>query len=424
MLSRARVTLGLAVSTSLIALAASCEKVPLLAPTGSTIALSAPVTVLPANGSTTIVAQVLEAAGTAPHSGTHVTFTTNLGRITPADAETDTAGRAFANFSPNGNNGTATIGAISGAATTGTDGVLKIVVGTAAVGSVSVGASPTTVAATGGASTVSAFVFDINGNALAGAPVVFTSTAGTLSLPVVATDGVGVASTILTTSQQATVTARVGAQGTTTPSTPTAPAAGTASGSITINVSAAPTILITPPTTPPSKGLPASFTFVVTAAAQNGSAVRSVVANWGDGETQPLGSFTGSQAVQHVYRNDGVFTVTGVVTDAAGSTNTASTSVFVTLPTPLGINITSSPVPAKANTLTTFTIVLTAPPGTGVTNVAINYGDGSTDTLGGGGTARTAQHTYTTPGTYTVTVTAIDTLGQASTGTTTVSVGL
>ena len=88
----------LVLATAVTALAASCERSPLVAPTGSTITLTAPVTVLSANGNTTIVAQVLEAAGTAPHSGTHVVFTTDLGRIIPPDAETDSAGRAAVSF--------------------------------------------------------------------------------------------------------------------------------------------------------------------------------------------------------------------------------------------------------------------------------------------------------------------------------------
>src|SRR5688500_15536800 len=66
----------------------ACEKVPLLAPSGSTIILTASTTALPANGTADLVAQILEAAGTPPHSGTHVIFTTTLGVIEPAEAVT------------------------------------------------------------------------------------------------------------------------------------------------------------------------------------------------------------------------------------------------------------------------------------------------------------------------------------------------
>jgi len=234
------------------------------------------------------------------------------------------------------------------------------------------------------------------------------------------------------------VTASVGAQGgsttapppstgtggTTTP-TPTTPAtSGTASASITITVASAPGILITPPTVSPTKGLPATFTFVVTAATQNGSAIRNVSINWGDSSaSQNVGSFTGSQPISHVYEKDGSFTVTATVTDVAGQSNSASTSVFVTPAVQVGISITSSPVPAKVNTQTLFTIQITAPTGVGIVRTTIDYGDGSRDSLGGGATPQ-ARHTYTVGGTFTVTVTAEDTAGTTSIGTTTVSVGL
>src|SRR5205823_1272766 len=111
----------------------ACQRVPLLAPSGSSIILNASTTVLPLNGTTTIVAQVLEPAGTPPHSGTHVTFTTSLGTIRPEEAETDISGRVTVTFNAGLQSGTATITAISGGASVGTNGALKIAIGAAAV---------------------------------------------------------------------------------------------------------------------------------------------------------------------------------------------------------------------------------------------------------------------------------------------------
>src|SRR5580700_154359 len=70
-----------------------CEKVPLLAPTGSSITLTPSATALPANGTATIIAQVLTAAGFPPHSGTDITFTTTVGTIQPSTAYTDVSGQ-------------------------------------------------------------------------------------------------------------------------------------------------------------------------------------------------------------------------------------------------------------------------------------------------------------------------------------------
>ena len=109
MVTRCRHVVLLAlVSMTLVTVA--CEKVPLLAPSGSTITLTAPVNALAANGAVEIVAQVLEAAGSPPHSGTHVNFTTTLGRIEPADASTDLNGRVTVRFVANGSSGTVDCG--------------------------------------------------------------------------------------------------------------------------------------------------------------------------------------------------------------------------------------------------------------------------------------------------------------------------
>src|SRR5213592_3609585 len=153
--------------------AASCQRVPLLAPSGSTITLTASQTALPSNGTAQLIAQLLEPAGTPPHSGTHVIFTTSLGTIEPSEVETDVNGRAVTTFKAGGANGNATITASSGGATASGNNAIRIAVGTAGVGRVNVSANPTLIAALGGTSTISAAVQDINGNPLSSAPVAF-----------------------------------------------------------------------------------------------------------------------------------------------------------------------------------------------------------------------------------------------------------
>src|SRR5262245_15085750 len=243
------VLLGFALAP--LAVGVGCQKVPLLAPTGSTIVLTATTNAMSANATTPIVAQVIEAAGTPPHEGTQITFTTTLGSMNPSEALTDINGQVTTMFVAGGQNGTAIIAALSGGASTGAAGSLKIFVGTAAVGRVSVNANPLAVPATGGSSTVTALVLDVNGNPLVGTPVGFTTTAGALSSSLSLTNGNGTATSVLTTSAQATVTASVGAQAPTTPTTPSTPTTptthsptGQASGSVTITVLNAPTTTI------------------------------------------------------------------------------------------------------------------------------------------------------------------------------------
>jgi PKD domain len=419
---RARRVWQLSILALVLAAVSSCDRVPLLAPTGSTITLSAGASSLPLNGTTQVVAYVVEAAGTAPQNGTLVTFTTTLGNMEPAQVETNN-GRAVATFHAGTNSGEATITAASGgAAVAAADGV-KIEIGSAAVGRVTVSANPATVSQFGGSTTITANVMDLNGNALPFAPVSFTTTAGTLSAGVVTTDQTGNAQTTLTTAQQAMVTASVGAQGGGTTGGGTGSNTGQASGSVTVDIAASPTLVITPPATPPSAGLPASFTFAVTAAANNGAAVRNVTVSWGDGATQSLGALSGNAVVSHVYNSPGTYTITADLTDALGTTTSVSTSVTViSVPKPT-IIITPSPVPGHVGAQTTLTIQVTVPAGISVQDLQIDFGDGTSADLGGA-TSAAVPHVYTATGSYTVTVTVTDTTGQTTIGTTVVSIAV
>jgi len=439
MVTRSR-SLAFAGLALLMLLAGACEKVPLLAPTGSTITLTAPTTALSANGTIDIVAQVLESSGAPPHSGTTVTFTTTLGTIQPSTTTTDSSGRAVAKFQAGSANGTAIITAISGGASTGSNGAIRVAVGTAAVGSVRVSANPASVSALGGSTVITANVLDVNGNVLTGAPVVFSTTAGTLSASVVATDATGIAQTTLTTSQQATVSATVGAQGSTTspPATgatggtstsPTPSTSGQASGSVTITVNAAPTLVITPPSTAPSAGLPASFTFAVTAATANGSAVRDLTVHWGDGTTQSLGAVTGNAVVSHTYQATGTYNVSGTVTDSSGNVSTISTAVNV-IPVASPTIIITPSVPSSCTGSSTcnvsFQLQVTPPVGVGIVSVTVNFGDKAVPREAGlGGLTGSATVTASYPansGPQTVTVTVKDTLDRTTQGFTTINI--
>jgi hypothetical protein len=392
-----------------------CERVPLLAPAGSTITLTSSATTLPVNGSTTLIAQVLEAGGTAPQSGTNVTFTTTLGTVRPANAETDSVGRVVVIFSAGDQSGTATITALSGGASTGTTGAVKIAVGAAAVGKVIVNANPALVPANGGQSTISAVVLDVNGNALPLAPVAFTTTAGTLTSGVVNSDLNGVASTVLTTSTAATVTASVGATGGSGTGTGTGGGTGTgttttsgqASGSVTVGILAQPTLVITPPTTPPSAGLPAAFTFTVTLPAANASAVKSLTVNWGDGEVRNLGPVSGTSIQSHVFQDPGTYLVTGTLLDTAGNSQSVSSTVTV-IPAPQPtIIITPSPVPGHVGAQTTISVQVTIPAGLTVAKLTIDFGDNTTADLGGA-TSAAVPHVYLEAKIFTVKVFVTD----------------
>ena len=63
-----------------------------------------------------------------------------------------------------------------------------------------------------------------------------------------------------------------------------------------MTVTATPTLLITPPSIPPSAGLPALYTFAVSNVA-NGRDRAKRIGESGDGTSQNLGAISGSQTV-------------------------------------------------------------------------------------------------------------------------------
>src|SRR6476661_3783306 len=114
-----------------LALVAACDKVPLLAPTGTVITLIPTTTTVPLNSEVTIVGTVIENGvasggsgsgssstsrsgnGTPVQNGTVVTFTTTIGRIEPSEARTHN-GEVTVKLITDNTSGTATITAYSG----------------------------------------------------------------------------------------------------------------------------------------------------------------------------------------------------------------------------------------------------------------------------------------------------------------------
>ena len=216
----ARALLAAAVLLTLTTTLSACNKVPLIAPSGSSLTVFSTTTVLPVNGSAEIVAVILEGgqgsgtgagggntagAGTPVHDGTTVMFTTTLGRLDPAQAQTS-GGRATVKLVGDGRSGTATITAFSGAARN----TVEILIGAAAAARVLLTAAPQSLPPTGGTTTLTARVEDQQGNGLQGVPITFSTTAGTLANGSVISDKDGGATTTLTTTAAATVTARAG----------------------------------------------------------------------------------------------------------------------------------------------------------------------------------------------------------------------
>jgi len=321
---------------------ASCDKVPLVAPAGTVITLVSSTNVLPINGSTDVVAVLIEngttstgtgtaattaSSGTAVHNGTVVSFTTSLGTIEPAEARTNN-GRVTVKLTADGRSGRATITAFSGSAKQ----TLEVVIGGAAAERVAVTTNPSQLGANGGQAVVSARVEDVNGNPLTGVPVVFTTTAGTLSASSGLTGEGGVATVTLSTTAEATVTASAGGK------------IGTAivrlrprSG---VTVSAPTGVFV---------GAPATFSVTVA----TGSDFSSVVIQFGDGGSRDLGALSASTTVAYTYGSVDTFPVKVVGIDRDGAVTNHGTDVAIVGFSPA---MTCSPSSGTLGFVTTCTV--------------------------------------------------------------------
>ena len=103
---------------ALLVCGAACDTLPLLAPSDSTIDLTASQSTISFNGKAVIAAFVTEAAGTPVQNGTVVTFAATLGTLDANEART-LNGRASVGFSAGLIAGTTTITAFSGTAMSG-----------------------------------------------------------------------------------------------------------------------------------------------------------------------------------------------------------------------------------------------------------------------------------------------------------------
>ena len=365
-------------------LVAACDKVPLTAPTESTIQLFATATSVSATGSTDIVATVTESGGTAVQNGTVVSFTTTLGRIEPAEARTSN-GRVTVKLTGDGRSGLATITAFSGAAESAS---LELPIGSAAAETVTVRAEPGRLPPGGGSAQVIALVRDLAGNALPGATVAFSASAGTLSNGVAVSDANGEARTTVTSGRDTTVTATVGSK----------------SGEVTLSVDGALGLTVSFSPDPAVAGRATTFSIGVTVPT-GGNLVRRLDIDFGDGESRSLSvaSTGGTTTVAHVYEGDGTYTVRVTATDSQGNTQTQEIVVAVQPPPPVTVNLSASTLAPAKNQIVVFTANASAGTGVTIRRYEWTLGDGTTQST----TANTISHSYGSAGQKLVKVRAI-----------------
>jgi hypothetical protein len=374
---------------------ASCDKMPLAAPTESTITLYAASTTVGINGAVDITATVIESAGTPVQNGTVVTFTTTLGTIEPLEARTNN-GKATVKLLAGTRSGTAEVRAFSGGAASAD--ALKITVGAAAAGKVELLANPSALPASGGVVQLTAVVSDASGNRLSLVPVTFTTDAGVLAATSSTTDANGEARSALQTTAKARVTASV--------------VGGTSSSltaSIDIPVRVGPTITISVPSASLVPGVPATFSVAVNA---GGAAVRSATIDFGDGGRQSV-STSGLSTATHVYNASGTYIVTAEAVDTAGETGQATASVSVQSVV-VTVSMTVTPSTITTTTPAEFSAsATTTPAGATIERYEWNFGDGNIRTTSGS----TTSHLYQLGGgrRFVVSVRAVTVTGASGT---------
>lgn len=422
---RARLALAAAAAFGVIA-SGSCDKLPLLAPQGTVISLFSNSLVLPLNGSVQITATAIEAGAGAPttptpppttpgtpgtpttpaapspgvpgtgtpvHNGTVITFTTTLGRLEPAEARTHN-GQANVSLVSAGASGTARVVAFSGGARSAE---LIIRVGSAASSRVILSATPAQLPAVGGTSQISARVEDTDGSAVTGAPVTFSSTSGNITPTTANTDNNGIALATLQANASADVTAR----------------SGSAEGKITISLRPRSGLTLTGPATPPSEGLPATFTVGVAATAN----ITNVRIDFGDGAARSLGAISGSTTIQHTYSVAGTYEVSATATQSTGDQETVSTDITILPGQPPGVVVNVSDAVPAINQQVNLTAIVSGATST-IVRYDWNFGDGTTATTTGNQTSKV----YTTIGTFTITVVVTQAAGPTGTGQASVNV--
>ena len=315
--------------------AAACDTVPLTAPTGSALTITAASSFVPTGGTTEVTAFVIEESGTPVQNGTTVRFATNLGRMDPIEAQTRN-GYAVSTFIAGDSSGIADVSATSGGvgtspptggngdngnppATSTSGSSVRITVGAAAVETIVLAANPGSVPSSGGTVDLLATVASATGRSMSGVLVTFASSEGQLSSPTALTDVNGQARTTLTTTRTATVTASAGTK---------TSAAVTVTRRDPDSVASA-TLTATPVTAVPgSGGQTVNFTATVTVTPADAS-IQATRFEWdfGDGSTIT----TNGPTTSHVYTSGPktAKTVTVTISLTNGQTLVASTQFLL-----------------------------------------------------------------------------------------------
>jgi hypothetical protein len=407
-----RTYFGVAAIVTLVCI--SCDKVPLLAPTNSTVTIDAGSRVVATGGTTEVTATVIESGGTPVQNGTLVRFTTTLGRLDPAEVQTRN-GIAVTTFVAGNDSGIAEVKATSGGAggsstttpgtgdTPGTSSptnsnIVLIAVGSGAVDTITVRANPATVSTNGGTVNVIATVLAAGGRTLPGIIVSFSSNRGTFSSITAPTDSAGEARVTLTTNGDTDITAAAGSK------TATAKVTGAPGPSVSLTCNVGSTSGCATATV--------GQTITFTGQRASGSAnLVSAVLDFGDNSSTNLGTLASATNVAHSYAQTGTYTARLTGRDANGETSEASQIVQIVSGASVSVTATATGSMGVSATVTVS--------GATATQFAWTFEGTAPNKVT---TDPTTTYTYTSTGPKTISVTVTLSDGRNITVSTTVNV--
>ena len=164
---------------------------------------------------------------------------------------------------------------------------------------------------------------------------------------------------------------------------------------------------------PTSGAAPLTVNFDASSSTAPDGVIASYSWNFGDGET------ASGQTTSHTFESAGSFTVRLTVTDNAGQTDSAEQVISVTGADgnlPPTASFTASPSEGEAPLTVTFDASGSSDPDGAIVSYAWDFGNGET------ATGLTANHTFDSAGTFTVTLSVTDDGGATATDTTTIEV--
>jgi hypothetical protein len=183
--------------------------------------------------------------------------------------------------------------------------------------------------------TVVASGTDAGGGPIGGVPVAFSTDHGTVNPSTINTDSSGNATTILSTTATAKITATAG---TVTSAASTVSVNPRGLSGFTSNASSLTTA-----------GTPVQFTVTPS----TGANVSNVHVDFGDFAALDFGAISTATSTTHPYGAAGIYTATATASDSSGNIGSLSTQVVVGA---LQVTLTASPSPTATDTPTTFQV--------------------------------------------------------------------